>query len=364
MKLVYLTTARIPDEWAHVIQILKMCEAFADQGHEVTVLAPRRAATRSDDPFAYAGVRTNFSLRILPCIDLFPGAQSGVLYWLRTLSFLVMARFYLGKNSYDLLYTREPFSPGTAAKTVYELHSLTRGIASAVPRLNRARRIVAITEGLKRDLVAAGVSESRIVVAPDGVDLDDFAHPEPKAQARARLGIAQNAKAAFYIGILDAWKGTETLYAAAQLLAPEVQTVIIGGFPAEREELVKAHPQVRFLGFKPYRELPDNQQAADVLVLPNSGREAISAKYTSPLKLFTYMASGIPIVASDLPSLREVLSEKNAYLVRPDDPEALAAGIREALAHPEEALARATQARSDVARYSWKARAEAILKSI
>jgi glycosyltransferase involved in cell wall biosynthesis len=59
--------------------------------------------------------------------------------------------------------------------------------------------------------------------------------------------------------------------------------------------------------------------------------------------------------------LREVLSEKNAFLVTPDNPEALAAGIREALANTEEASRRAAQAKSDVRMYSWQNRANAIL---
>ena len=124
------------------------------------------------------------------------------------------------------------------------------------------------------------------------------------------------------------------------------------------------HPGVTFLGFHPYRELADNQSAADVLVLPNSGKTDISAKYTSPLKLFTYMASGKPIIASDLPSLREVLSERNAFLVKPDDPDALAAGIRYALEHPDEAAKRAAQALEDVKRYTWESRAKHILEFI
>jgi glycosyltransferase involved in cell wall biosynthesis len=211
-------------------------------------------------------------------------------------------------------------------------------------------------------LVASGLTRERIHVAPDAVDLDDFANPESKAAARTRLGVPQEKKAAFYIGILDPWKGTDTLYATAKLLSPDIQTVVIGGFDGEEQALIPLHPEVQFLGYRPYTELPGNQQAADVLVLPNSGKEILSAKYTSPLKLFTYMASGVPIVASDLPSLREVLSEKNAYLATPDDAQSFAEKIREALASPDEAKKRATQARADVERYTWTARAGAILQ--
>ena len=102
--------------------------------------------------------------------------------------------------------------------------------------------------------------------------------------------------------------------------------------------------------------------AADVLALPNSGRESISARYTSPLKLYEYMASGRPIVASDLPSLREALTRgENAWLVAPDDPAALAAGIKSVLDDPEHAGAMAERARQDVQGHTWTARAERIV---
>ncbi len=363
MKIVYLSTARVPDEWAHVTQILKMCEAFAKAGNDVELVVPNRTGVKDVDPFAQARVAPIFKITKLPCVDLFPGTQSGFLYWLRTGTFLASARRYLAKTSYDLLYTREPFAPGDLSKTVFELHAMN-SVRHALNALRGSCGVVAITNGLKEDLVASGLTRERIHVAPDAVDLDDFANPESKAAARTRLGVPQDKKAAFYIGILDPWKGTDTLYAAAKLLSPDIQTVVIGGFDGEEQALIPLHPEVQFLGYRPYTELPGNQQAADVLVLPNSGKEVLSAKYTSPLKLFTYMASGVPIVASDLPSLREILSEQNAYLVPADTPEALAQGIEEALAHPEEAKVRAVQARADVQEYTWEKRAQKILSSL
>lgn len=363
MKLLYLSTARVPDDWAHATQLMKMCEAFAQTGIEVELVIPRRSHTRPDDPYAYAGVEKVFTITKLPCIDLFSGSQSGALYWLRTFSFLVAARLWLFFKRYDLLYTREPGLAAWFRGAILELHDLTPRTAARVERLARSHKIVAITQGLQDALSALGVAKERVIVAPDGVALQDFAHPESGEVARTRLGIPHGAKVALYIGLLDAWKGTGTLYAAAHLLSPEVRTIVIGGF-GEEEALKEVHPQVTFLGFRSYRELPDNQQAADVLVLPNSGKQEISARYTSPLKLFAYMASGKPVVASDLPSIREVLSERNAFLVPPDDPMALAEGIRFALAHPEEAGKRAAQAKEDVKRYTWELRAKHILSFI
>jgi len=365
MKLIYLSTARIPDDWAHVLQILTMCEAFADAGAEVELVVPRRSATKAQDPFGYAGVKENFKITRLWCLDFFPGKQGTFFYGLRTFSFFLSAWYYLLRNRVDYIYTREVSAWIPVRNTVFELHTISPSTARYVPRLNAACGVITISEGIRTDLIALGVSGEKILTAPDGVRLADFAHPESKEVARSRLGLPRDACLAVYIGLLNTWKGVETLYAAAPLLAPDIRLVLIGeDWSTPLEQLRTAHPLITFLGFRPYTELADNQSVADVLVLPNSGQSALSAKYTSPLKLFSYMASGKPVVASNLSSLREILSEQNAFLVAPDDPAALAAGIRTALAHPEEARQRAGQALHDVQSFSWELRAERILKFI
>jgi hypothetical protein len=96
--------------------------------------------------------------------------------------------------------------------------------------------------------------------------------------------------------------------------------------------------------------------------VPNRSKPAISAKYTSPLKVFEAMAVGLALVASDLPSLRELLHHgEDAWLVKPDDPAALAEGIRALVADPalRARLGRTLGARA--AEHSWDARAARIL---
>jgi glycosyltransferase involved in cell wall biosynthesis len=95
-----------------------------------------------------------------------------------------------------------------------------------------------------------------------------------------------------------------------------------------------------------------------VLVLPNPA-SAISTRFTSPLKLFEYMAAGRPIVASDLPAITEVLRhEKNALLVAPGDPAALAAAVRRLLNDRALADRLAQAALVDAGEYSWDRRGE------
>lgn len=364
MKLVYLSTARIPDDWAHVIQIMKMCEAFVGAGCEVRLLVPRRAKTSADDPFLFAGVKNNFRITRLPCIDLFPGTQSRVWYAVRNYSFFFLARIYLLFSTFDVVYTRELLAWTPVRKTVFEFHTVTPSLIRRLSSLEMSRGIVAITDGIRVALGKYSLAAARILVAPDGVDLDDFSKPESKESSRERLGLAPDSLVAMYIGRIDTWKGTDALFAAAAQLTPAIQTVVIGEGEDALSVLQQNYPAVTFLGPRPYRELANNQSSADVLVLPNSGKSDISAKYTSPLKLFAYMTSGRPIVASDLPSLREVLSEKNAFFVEPDNAEALAEGVRYALSHPEEAKARASRAREDVKGYTWESRAKRIVTFI
>jgi glycosyltransferase involved in cell wall biosynthesis len=76
------------------------------------------------------------------------------------------------------------------------------------------------------------------------------------------------------------------------------------------------------------------------------------------------MAAGKPIVASDLPSVRTVLNADNAYLVPPDDSQALAQGIRDALSQQQQSTRKAERAREDVKQYTWEKRAEKILNFV
>jgi glycosyltransferase involved in cell wall biosynthesis len=82
------------------------------------------------------------------------------------------------------------------------------------------------------------------------------------------------------------------------------------------------------------------------------------------MKMFEYMASQRPIVASDLPSIREVLSENNAVLIEPDNPQSLAEGIKKALTDKELSQRISQQTQTDVEEYTWDKRAQKILEFI
>ncbi|MEK7604867.1 MAG: glycosyltransferase family 4 protein [Patescibacteria group bacterium] len=357
MKIVYIANIRLPTEKAHGVQIMKMCEAFALLGHDIELVVPDRESKISEDPFSYYGLTKHFPIHRLPVSDTI-GGYGAFGFLVESLSFVYAVRRYLRDASFDVLYGRdEHILACLPGPFVWESHTGAWNSAARIVA-RRARRLVVISHGLKALYVAKGIPTEKIAVAHDGVDLEDFAHPQSKREARIRLNLPLDTKIALYIGRLDGWKGVETLLEASNLFASDVVLAVMGGEAAQVEKLSRQYPLVRFLGFHPYRELPDNMAAADVLVLPNTGKSDVSARFTSPLKLFAYMASGVPIVASDLPSIREVLDEQSAFFFTPDDATALATSVHRAL---ENGSAQAKHARSLVEEYTWRHRAEYIL---
>lgn len=372
-KLVYLTSARIPDDWGHVIQILTMCEAFALAGIEVELVAPHRARTPKTDPFEYAHIQRVFTLTRLPCIDLFAGSQNAFLYWLRTLSFLVAARVYLFLHQYDALYTRESLAGSLFTDFYYEAHSIPPRISSLARFIRRAKGIVAVTGYVKQRLVDAGIADERIMVAGDAVTPERFAHMPSRDAAREALGIATATYVMGYSGTLKVMgqeKGVGTGIRALAELTSDVLFLVVGGEPediAEYRRLAESlsvADRVTFIGKVPHARVPEYLAAFDVAVATASATEH-SAYYGSPLKMFEYMAAGIPMIVSDLPALREVLTEETTVFIAPADPHELAQAVMNQRSHPGAAILRA-QAAKQLAheRFTWNARAHAILAFI
>jgi len=326
----------------------------------------------------------------LDLVNLVPKIGS----WISRLSFIFLAKFYLLSQKYDILYFREHLSGLFFRDFILEVHTLPEKIRATDLRVwQRARRIAVLTSFLKEKLVSAGVPATKIVVAPDAVDLEKFSTPSssspyqprrfrrgqggetclPARQGegvRKKLGLPRDAKIVMYTGHLYEWKGAKTLLEAAlnsKFQIPNSKFIFVGGTKDDVKkfrEMARGADNVLILGHKPHSEIPKYLAAADVLVLPNSGKFDISRHHTSPLKLFEYMAARKPIVASDLPSIREVLNETNAVLVKPDDPEALASGIDQVLKNPELRSKITAQSLIDIEQYTWKKRAEKIMSFV
>ena len=368
MRLLYIAPIRLPTEKAHGIQIMETCAALARACAAVELVIPNRRTPIKEDPFDYYSVRERFPITRLRAPDTVSYGRFGFIFY--AVIFAIRAAFYSRRVGADFIYTRDPIT--LCVLSVFRVRPLAWEIHTAHPRVPKfimrgVSAFVPITRGLARWYEARGVPAANIHVAPDAVDLSLFNavkdRSKERAALRARLGVTPGAKVALYIGSfgLYEWKGVDIARKAAEY-APNVAWLFVGGTAEECEELTRNAPkQVVTLPRVRREDVAKLICSADVLLLPNKSGDTASERDTSPMKLFEYMASGVPIIASDVPSLREVLNEKNSFLVPPNNPALLAGGMRNILSNSDEADARANAARKDVEAYTWDKRAENML---
>src|SRR3989338_3766466 len=378
-RIIYLTNARLPTEKAHGLATVKLSEAFAKAGADVIVIAPWRRNSLREDPFAYYGVEHVFRIVRFPSVDLLwlPFGKS-LTFPIQLFSFSLVAALWLffrygmfGRMRDVVIFSHDHiplffvclFAPNIfldihdyPTENVFFRRVLKRAIGCAVQTKQKI-------DGLVRNF---GISREQIVYWPNGTDVERFRDIVPRSEAQKRLGIPAGRSIVLYTGSLQSWKGVDTLVRAAGLLPPSFQTYIVGGSPSEIGPLEHLAPQaaIRFVGERPWREMPLWLAAADILVLPNTGREEISRSWTSPMKLFEYMASGRPIVASDIPSIREIVDETMVFFAAADDQRSFSEVIRKVLANPDKAGEHLENARKESRKYTWETRAEKILEKM
>ncbi len=366
MNIVAIAGSSIPSDTANSIQVMKACSALVELGHSLTLIVPEFAGRPQIDIQRHYGIPCPFPIEWLPSPSrrLFP-----ILAFGRAL-----------RHRPELIYTWFPFSAalGLLARTpvVLEAHFYPTGRFGplwhwAFVHLPGQKRLVCITQALldilERDF-GTHLRPEEIVIAPNGVELERFASLPNPEQARRALGLP-SAPTVVCAGHLYPGRGADLFLELAKSL-PEVQFVWVGGRPADVQEWTRRATGIQniaFLGFVPNHELPRYLAAADVLLMPygrvilGSSGSLSSAAVASPMKMFEYMAAGRPILSSDLPVIREVLDETMAVFAPPEDVSAWRSALIELLSDPQRRARLAANARRVIERYTWSARARAIL---
>lgn len=365
-RLTYITGASLPANKASSVQVMQMCAAFAQAGALVKLVA--RSEQPADAVFAHYGLQPTFALQMRRLPRL-PRAYD-----------VFQAQAVLSEPGADwICYARirELTAPALAltrgAKAGVELHGKPitlreRALVRWIGRHPRARLIV-ITEALQEYYRREhGLTT---YLAPDAVDLKRFTPQLTPAQARQQLGLDEGPWLV-YVGGLYEGRGLETLFAAAAGLP--VKLLIVGGRDAEdvagwqAKAAAAGAGNIRFEGYRPPARVPLYLFAADALAMPygktilTGSGEDITA-WTSPLKLYEYIAAGRPIVSTDVMAVKPVLRhEWNALLAEPENVDSLRAALVRVIENPALSHYLATNARRTAEEHSWVARAKRILE--
>ena len=237
--------------------------------------------------------------------------------------------------------------------------------------LHDASLVVVVSEPLRRHVLDQGVPDERVLVNPNGVDVDELApyRELTASQWRQRLGIPE-APTVGFIGTFGLWHGVKLLPALIAAV-PEAQWVLVGGgglLSEVRAEIAARglSGRVRLTGVLERERALAMLSCSDVCVSPHVRNADGTPFFGSPTKLFEYMGLRRAIVASDLDQIGEVIEDgRSGLLCPPADVDAAAAAVRRLLADAplRERLAEAALERA-ATQYSWSAHTRRILAAL
>jgi len=375
MRLDFLCHHTLPSHHTNTQQLVWTTTELARLGHQIEVACCKSDVTGD----GLRGWIINYygldglpdSIEFVPVSSdkthgIFPEARADVLN-------VMHAR----RNRRGIVHTRDPFALtlalGLGLRCVFETYRVDiNEDARFGPwrALNYHRKnlagIVTHSDLCRRSFINAGIQEAHVITNYNGYAPAHFTPALTREEARARLGLETNLRIATYTGRVDVTKGTDFLVRIAQQL-PEVIFLLVGATPGSEEEravlrlIQKAGAgNVRLRPRVPPPEVSAYLFASDCLVIPPTAAPLRRhGRTVLPMKTFSYLAAGRPIVAPDLPDLGEILHhEENALLVPPDNVDAAAAAIR--LAVFDRALGEklGDAAQRDAAQFTWQARAK------
>ena len=380
MKIAYFSRTKLPDITANSNQSMQVCSAIAGLDYSVTFFVVTDSKCKIEinlkEIFDFYDIDDNFKIKF---INVPATRRSRLRYlWSSVVTFFKVAKVFR-QGKFDLALGRDLISCCVTTlfgvKTIYESHApvwtglLERLIFKLFLHAEKFDRLVVISRALSDAYIERypGLPKNKILVAPDGAEITRL------GVSRAPLRGASSKLRVGYVGHLYEGKGIEVIEKIAGDM-PEVTFHIVGGDAESIRYWGKriTFENVFFYGFISRKDLPLYYESLDVCLLPNQDRVFGSGSgtiktpvnigsFTSPLKLFEYMAYGKAIVASDLPVLREVLHEGIALLVHPKDFDGWREAIRFfASESRRETLGRAAKQEFET-KYTWRRRMERIL---
>ncbi|MGP5013553.1 glycosyltransferase [Glutamicibacter ardleyensis] len=233
-----------------------------------------------------------------------------------------------------------------------------------------ADHVFTLGKAMRDNLILAGVDEDKISLLPNGIGEKFIDAPMPRVEARLELGLTEDA---FYVGTVSSlvpYEGLSTVIEAMAQLTSEFPhlLLLIVGDGTERENLIKLADNLGiaercvFPGRVPREQAHLYHAALDVFVVPRV--DSAVTRSVTPLKPVEAMASNVPVLASDLPALQEIVTDgENGHLVKPGDASDWAKYIRRLILNPKAAHDMGTSGRDFVLRNrTWDQNAQHIVE--
>ena len=373
MRIAAISNSRIPSVTANSIQAMKVCEALAQLGHNVRLMAPRE--TPAVD---WKHLASHYGLK-----DEFPVEWLSSRRGLRRLDFVWYARAAARRHGADLVYTWLPQSAAVEAwvrrPVILEMHADVAGRMGGwwlrqLWRSPRGRLLVttAALRGALERSTRMQFPNDAVQITPNGVDLERYEGLPGPEEARGRLQLPGVLTVGF-TGHFYAGRGIELLFELARAL-PGLHFLWVGGTSEAvsiwREKLQAANVRnVTLTGFVENMRLPLYQAACEVLLMPYGSSIAASSgqeigEVINPMKMFEYMAVRRPIITSDLPAIREVLNDSMAVFCPPGDAGVWKAAVLALASDPNRRVELAGNARREVEMYTWLRRERRALEGL
>ncbi|MBD3311257.1 MAG: glycosyltransferase [Candidatus Magasanikbacteria bacterium] len=382
----YITNARMPTEKAHGYQICKMCEDFSNCGVEIELIVPKRDNHIKETIFGFYNLEKNYSIKKIKSFDFFKLQKvigSRLSHYLQSLTFLFHLCF-LKVDGNEIIYTRNPgiifLFKMRGCKTVYECHDwFSRSKILSLFFLKKCDFIITTNNFIKKEFLKNKFNKDRLCVAPNGVNLEMFDLSLNKKEAVEKLSLDKMIKDSLLNNLVLLYTGSfrtmgeskgidEILEALVRLKNKNIIFIAVGGNKSDIKYYESKAKNLNlknalFLDKVNQNKLAIFQKASDILLMPFPNK-AHYKYFMTPLKTFEYMASKRPIIASDLPSIREILDDNTALFCRPDSIDSLVEKINDLISNKNLVERITKNAYTKVQQYTWKKRAQKILNFI
>lgn len=373
-EIYYISSSHFPSREANLVHVLSQVSAFDFSSFRLTLFLSTSLKSKAE---VFESVERDFDIDLSEVnlkLLYFPFAR------FRNIFLGFFSAFHILLSKSGMIISRNLFASFflslIGVKLIYECHSIETGLRQML-QVHVCRRknvkLVCISKGLKQDLSSIMKTQKQIIVLPDAAFDKCISHnaKEQKVFNNYARGLFEygNQPLVVYVGQLYEGRGIDIVLALSKIIN-EFNFLVVGGNEKEIEHYSKMNAKnIFFAGYLEHSKISYILKCADCLIMPYQETVSVGYKgsdtvrWMSPMKMFEFMQSGVPIVASDLPVLREILRDgENCLLAPPKDIKIWEKNVRKNIFDTVNSQKIAKAARKEfIAKHTWTKRAESMI---